>query len=59
MTDNLKIKRPLDTTKINIKQSWELQERSKSWRVSQEKIVQAVKKVGPLVSDVKRYLGIK
>ena len=59
MNDNLKIKRPLDPTKININQSWELQERSKSWGISQEKIIQAVKKVGPMVLDVKRHLGIK
>ena len=59
MTDNLKIKRPLDPTKININQSWELQDRSKSWGVSQEKIIQAVKKVGPMVPDVKKRLGIK
>lgn len=59
MTDNLKIKRPLDPKKVNINQSWELQDRSKSWGVSQEKIVQAVKKVGPLVADVKKQLGIK
>lgn len=59
MTDNLKIKQPLDPKKVNINQSWELQDRSKSWDVSQEKIVQAVKKVGPLVTDVKKQLGIK
>lgn len=59
MTDNLKIKQPLDPKKVNINQSWELQARSKSCGVSQEKIVQAVVKVGPLVSDVKKELGIK
>lgn len=59
MTDNLKIKQPLDPKKVNINQSWELQDRSKSWGVSQVKIVQAVKKVGPLVTDVKKELDIK
>lgn len=58
MSDDLKITQPEDPNKINVKQPWELNYWSKSFGVSKEVIVGAVEKVGPLVLNVKRHLGI-
>jgi hypothetical protein len=57
MSDNLNIKRPLDATKVNVNESWELEYWSQKFGVSIAKLKEAVSKVGVLVSDVKKYLG--
>lgn len=57
MADNLNIRKPQDPTKINIHQDWELTHWSKHFGVTEAKIKEAVKAVGVLVADVKRYLG--
>lgn len=56
MADNLKIRKPEDPTKINVNQTWELEFWSNQLGVSKAKVVNAVNKVGPQVSDVKRFL---
>lgn len=56
MADNLKIRKPEDPTKINVNQTWELEFWSNQLGVSKTKVVNAVNKVGPQVSAVKRFL---
>jgi len=58
MSDNLHIRRPQDPTKINIHESWELEYWSKEFKVSKDRLIQAVKAVGPTVTAVKRHLGV-
>lgn len=57
MADNLKIRQPEDPKKININQDWEVKEWTKELGVSETKLKAAVKEVGPIVKDVKKYLG--
>lgn len=59
MSDNLKIKRPLDAKKINVNEPWELDYWTKTLNVSADRLRQGVRAVGPMVDDVKRYLGIR
>lgn len=59
MSDNLKIKRPLDAKKINVNEPWELDYWTKTLNVSADRLRQAVRAVGPMVDDVKRHLGIR
>lgn len=59
MSDNLKIKRPADATKINVNEAWEVSYWCKELNVSEAKLKEAVKAVGVMVKDVKKYLGIK
>lgn len=58
MSDDLTRRKPEDPNKININQSWEVEYWTKTLRVSEARLKEAVKAVGPMVSDVKRYLGI-
>lgn len=58
MTDDLSRKGPEDPNKINVNQSWELNYWSTELGVSKEMLRIAVSAVGPLVLDVKRYLGL-
>lgn len=57
MTDNLKRRQPEDPNKINVNQSWEISYWSDALGVSEQKLRAAVAAVGPLVKDVKKYLG--
>lgn len=59
MSDNLKIKRPLDAKKINVNEPWELDYWTKTLNVSADRLRQAVRAAGPMVDDVKRHLGIR
>lgn len=59
MSDNLKIKRPLDAKKINVNEPWELDYWTKTLNVSADRLRQAVRAAGPMVDDVKRHLGIQ
>lgn len=59
MSDNLNIKRPLDAKKINVNEAWELDYWTKTLNVSADRLRQAVRAVGPMVSDVKAHLGIR
>ena len=57
MTDNLKRRQPEDPNKINVNQSWEISYWTDELGVSEQKLRDAVAAVGPLVKDVKKYLG--
>ncbi|MGD8562232.1 MAG: DUF3606 domain-containing protein [Desulfarculaceae bacterium] len=58
MPDDLNRKRPQDSNKINVNQPWEIEYWTKKLGVTKEELGEAVKAVGPSVTDVKRYLGI-
>lgn len=57
MSDNLKIRQPIDGTKINVNESWELSYWTKTLGVTEAKLREAVKAVGTGVKAVKTYLG--
>ena len=57
MSDNLKIRRPEDPTKINVHESWELRYWTQALGVTERQLKDAVGVVGVSVSAVKRYLG--
>jgi len=59
MSDDLKIKRPLDAKKVNVNEPWELDYWTKTLNVSGDRLRQSVRAVGPMVDDVKRHLGIR
>lgn len=57
MPDNLKVRQPEEQEWINIHEPYELRDWAIYFSVSREKIRESVMAVGPLVEDVKRYLG--
>lgn len=57
MPDNKKIVGPEDQQRINVNQPYEVRDWAKRLGVTEEKIREAVKKVGDRVVDVKRHLG--
>lgn len=57
MSDDLKKKQPEDPSKININQVWEVNYWCNKFGVTETTLKQAVKAVGPMVKDVKKYLG--
>jgi hypothetical protein len=46
-----------DDSRINVNQEYELRDWSKKLGVTPEKLKEAVKKVGPMVKDVRKELG--
>lgn len=59
MPDDPRKKGPHDRIRINPNEIYELRYWSKELGVTQQKIKDVVKKVGPMVRDVKKELGIK
>lgn len=57
MSDDLKKRRPLDSSRINIHEDYELNWWSDHLGVSKEAIINAVKAVGTSAAAVKKYLG--
>lgn len=57
MSDDLTKRGKPDQIRVNVHEEWELKHRAQEWGVTQDQIKTAVKKVGPMVSDVKRELG--
>jgi predicted DNA-binding protein YlxM (UPF0122 family) len=57
MADDLSKRGKADQLRVNVHEDWEMRERSKEWNVTPQQIKDAVKKVGPMVKDVKRELG--
>ena len=57
MPDDLTRRRPEDPKKINVNQSWEIDYWTDKLGVTEQQLRNAVSEVGPLVADVKRYLG--
>ena len=57
MSDDLTKRRPQDTTKVNIHESWELAWWSNHFGVTKERLIEAVKAVGTSADAVRRHLG--
>ena len=57
MAENNHISRgPNDRTRVSLDQEWEIEWWSKGWGVSVADLKAAVAEVGPLVTDLDRYL---
>ena len=57
MSDDLKIRQPIDGTKVNVNQPWELNYWTKKLGVTEAELLKAVDKVGPGEKDIKKYLN--
>ncbi|MEO5375971.1 MAG: DUF3606 domain-containing protein [Alphaproteobacteria bacterium] len=57
MSDNLQKRGPADRIRIDTDQEYERRQWAKKFGVTPKELVDAVKKVGPMVDDVKRELG--
>lgn len=57
MPDNTKIRQPQDPKKINVNQAWEVEYWCDVLGCTESELKAAVKKVGPMVVDVKRELN--
>lgn len=57
MTDNLELRGPRDSARINVDEPWEVRWWCKSLGVTEEELRKAVQAAGVMVEDVKRYLG--
>lgn len=58
MPDNRHITEPRDRIEINVHEPYELKRWADKFGVSEERLRQAVRTVGPMVENVKRHLGI-
>jgi len=57
MSDDLTKRRPQDASKINVHEPYELAYWSEHFKVSKEKIKEAVQKVGVMADKVKAHLA--
>lgn len=57
MADDLSKRGPPDGIRINVNEEWEVRDWSKHFGVSADQLRAAVKVVGVMAKDVKRYLG--
>ncbi len=57
MPANLKRRHPDEPRRINIKQEWEIGYWSEKLRCTRKQLTDAVEEVGPMVSDVRKYLN--
>lgn len=57
MVDDLRNRGPQDDARVNVNQDWEVAYWTKKFGVSEAKLREAVKAVGVMVVDVKKYLG--
>jgi hypothetical protein len=57
MPDNLHQRGKPDRDRINVHEPWELRDWAKHFGASEDKVREAVQRVGVMVTDVKRYLG--
>ena len=56
MPDDLSKRRPLDASRINLSQQWEIDYWTETLNTTETKLRNAVSKVGTSVSAVKEYL---
>lgn len=56
MSDDLS-KKPLDSTRIDVNEDWELDHWSKKFGVTKEQLKEAVETVGTSAAAVQKYLG--
>ncbi|MFP2963969.1 DUF3606 domain-containing protein [Myxococcus sp. 1LA] len=57
MVDDLRKRGPADRSRINVNESWEVEWWCNELRCTEAELRAAVKAVGVMVVDVKRYLG--
>ena len=57
MADNLKIRQPQDSTKVNVHEKWEVEYWTKKFGVTEKQLKDAVAAVGLMAADVARHLG--
>jgi hypothetical protein len=57
MSDDLKKRRPLDATRINIHEPWEVNWWCDEFKCTSAQLKDAVAKVGTSATTVKKYLG--
>ncbi len=57
MADDLNKRGPADAARVNVNEAWELSYWSAKFGVTPETLKAAVKAVGVMVVDVRRYLG--
>jgi Protein of unknown function (DUF3606) len=57
MGDNLHLKRPQDSSKVNVNEDWEVQYWCGKWGVTKAQLVAAVKAVGVSATAVAKHLG--
>jgi hypothetical protein len=56
MSDSKALKGPRDGSRINMNEDYEVSYWTKTLKVSKEQLQQIVKKVGPLVQDIRNAL---
>jgi hypothetical protein len=56
MSDDLKEKRPQDSSRISTSEKWEIQYWTKALGCSEEQLIAAVKKVGNSADAVRNFL---
>jgi len=59
MSDDLKNRGPADRSRVNVHEEWERRWWCEHYGVGEEKLREAVKKVGVMADDVKKELGLK
>lgn len=57
MSDDLKNTGKQDDTRINAHEPWELRSWAEKLGITELQLIKAVREVGPMVEDVKKYLG--
>ncbi|WP_346984971.1 DUF3606 domain-containing protein [Chryseobacterium sp. POE27] len=56
MSDDLSKRKPQDTSKVNLNETWELEYWSNKFGVTKEKLKEAVKAVGTSAAEIQKYL---
>ena len=57
MADNRNLRGPGDRQRINLNERYEVQYWTSKWRISDEQLTEAVRKVGPMSAAVAKALG--
>ncbi len=57
MADDLTKRGPQDRSRVNVNEPWEVAWWTKQFGVTERQLRDAVRAVGPMVNNVKRYLG--
>ena len=57
MADDRTVRGPGDRQRINLNERYEVQYWTSKWRISDEQLTEAVRKVGPMSAAVAKELG--
>jgi len=57
MGDNLSLRRPQDSSRVNVNEDWEVRYWCDKWNVTKAQLIAAVKAVGVSATAVAKYLG--